>query len=90
MNHSEIVFVAATSRAAAVAGAIAHKLRNERRCVVQAVGPAAVNQAVKAVAVARMYLADDGVSIVMTPSFINVEIDGNERTAMRLTVEVSK
>jgi stage V sporulation protein S len=54
---------------------------------VQSIGAGATNQAVKAIAIARSYLADEGVDIVCAPSFIDVAIDDEERTAMRLLIE---
>ncbi len=54
---------------------------------VQAIGAAAVNQAVKALAIARWYLEDDAIDIVCVPTFMEVDIDGQERTAVRFTVQ---
>jgi stage V sporulation protein S len=54
---------------------------------VQAIGAGAVNQAVKACAIARSFLENDGLNIVCIPSFVEVVIDGKERTALRLVVE---
>ena len=85
-NNVDIIKVSATSRTSAVAGAIAGIFR-ERKCAnVQAIGASAVNQAVKALALARNYLAEDGYDVVSIPAFIDVEIDGNVRTAIRITV----
>ncbi|MBL7063921.1 MAG: stage V sporulation protein S [Anaerolineae bacterium] len=83
----DIIKVAATSRSTAVAGAIAGVMREQGHVDVQAIGAGAVNQAVKAVAIARSYLELDGIDIVCIPSFVEVMIDGNERTAVRLGVE---
>lgn len=83
----DIIKVAATSRSTAVAGAIAGVIREQGRVDVQAIGAGAVNQAVKAVAIARGYLELDGIDIVCTPSFVEVVIDGQERTAVRLSIE---
>ena len=83
----DIIKVAATSRSTAVAGAIAGVMREQGQVDVQAIGAGAVNQAVKAVAIARSYLELDGIDIVCIPSFVEVMIDGNERTAVRLGVE---
>jgi stage V sporulation protein S len=83
----DIIKVAATSRSTAVAGAIAGVMREQGHVDVQAIGAGAVNQAVKAVAIARSYLELDGIDIVCVPSFVEVMIDGNERTAVRLGVE---
>ena len=83
----EIIKVAAKSRSTAVAGAIAGVVRENGRAEAQAIGAGAVNQAVKAVAIARGYLELDGINIVCIPSFVEVEIDGQERTAIKLTIE---
>ena len=83
----EIIKVAAKSRSTAVAGAIAGVVRESGRAEVQAIGAGAVNQAVKAVAIARGYLELDGIVVICIPSFVEVEIDGQERTAIKLTVE---
>ena len=83
----DIIKVAATSRSTAVAGAIAGVIREQGQVDVQAIGAGAVNQAVKAVAIARGYLELDGIDIVCIPSFVEVTIAGQERTAVRLSVE---
>ena len=83
----DIIKVAATSRSTAVAGAIAGVVREQGRVDVQAIGAGAVNQAVKAVAIARSYLELDGIDIVCIPSFVEVMIGDQERTAVRLSVE---
>lgn len=83
----DIIKVAATSRSTAVAGAIAGVIREKGRVDVQAIGAGAVNQAIKAVTIARGYLELDGIDIVCIPSFTEVEIDSQERTAVRLSIE---
>ena len=83
----DIIRVSAKSRAPAVAGAIAGVVREHGRADVQAIGAGAVNQAVKAAAIARGFLLLDGLDVVCIPSFIDVEIEGLERTAVRLSVE---
>jgi stage V sporulation protein S len=83
----DIIKVAATSRSTAVAGAIAGVMREKGQVDVQAIGAGAVNQAVKAVTIARGYLELDGIDIVCVPSFVEVSIDDQERTAVRLSVE---
>ncbi len=82
----EIIKVAAKSRSTSVAGAIAGVVRESGRAEVQAIGAGAVNQAVKAVAIARGYLEVDGIDVVCIPAFVEVEIDGQERTAVKLSV----
>jgi len=83
----EILKVAAKSRSTAVAGAIAGVIRETGRAEVQAIGAGAVNQAVKAVAIACGYLAEDGIQIVCIPAFTEVMIGDQERTAIKLIVE---
>lgn len=83
----DVIKVSADSRTAAVAGAIAGVMREYHRAEVQAIGAGAVNQAVKAIAIARGYLQEDGLPIVCVPEFTSVDIEGKERTAIRLIVE---
>jgi stage V sporulation protein S len=82
-----LIKVASNSRSTAVAGAIAGVMREQDDVNVQAIGAGAVNQAVKAVAIARGYLELDGIDIICIPSFVEVTIEGKERTAVRLHVE---
>ncbi len=84
---ADIIKVSATSRSTAVAGAIAGVVREHGRADVQAIGAGAVNQAIKAAAIARGYLLLDGINVVVIPSFSEVDIDGTERTAVRFAVE---
>ena len=86
----EIIKVSAHSRSTAVAGAIAGVMRDHGHAEVQAIGASAVNQAIKAVAIARSYLAQDGVDIVCMPEFVEVEIEGQDRTALKLIIEPRK
>ena len=86
-KRSDILKVSARSRPSAVAGAIAGVVRESGRAEVQAIGAGATNQAVKAVAIARDYLAETGINAVCLPSFIDVVIDDEDRTALRLIVE---
>lgn len=83
----EVIKVAARSRSTAVAGAIAGVIREHGRAEVQAIGAGAVNQAVKAAAIARGYLELDGIDVICIPSFVEVMIDDQERTAVKLTIE---
>lgn len=82
-----IIKVSATSRTAAVAGAVAGVIRESGRAEVQAIGAGAVNQAIKAIAIARGYLLEENMDIICTPSFVEVDIEGHERTALRVVVE---
>lgn len=83
----DVIKVSARSRSTSVAGAIAGVMRQHQMAEVQAIGAGAVNQAVKALAIARGYLERDDMDIVTTPYFTEVEIDGQERTAVRFRVE---
>jgi stage V sporulation protein S len=84
---ADIIKVSAKSRSTAVAGAIAGVIREYHHAEVQAIGAGAVNQAVKALAIARGYLSRDEIDVVFVPYFTEVDIDGQERTAVRFTVE---
>lgn len=86
-DNGEVLKVSAKSRPSAVAGAIAGVVRDAGRAEVQAIGAGATNQAVKAVAIARDYLLESGIDAVCLPAFIDVTIDDEERTAIRLVVE---
>ena len=81
-----IIKVSANSRTAAVAGAIAGVMREHRFAEVQSIGAGAVNQAVKAVILAKGYLVNDGIDIICVPEFVDVDIDGKVRTAIRLNI----
>ena len=86
-ENGEVLKVSAKSRPSAVAGAIAGVVRDAGRAEVQAIGAGATNQAVKAVAIARDYLLESGIDAICVPAFIDVTIDNEERTAIRLVVE---
>jgi stage V sporulation protein S len=86
-NLMNLIKVSGTSRTAAVAGAIAGVIREHHRAEVQAIGAGAVNQAMKAVALATSYLKLDGIHVHCVPEFADVTIEGNVRTAIKLVVE---
>jgi stage V sporulation protein S len=86
-RQGEVLKVSARSRPSAVAGAIAGVVRESGRAEVQAIGAGATNQAVKAVAIARDYLRETGIEAVCLPAFIDVTIDNEDRTAIRIIVE---
>jgi stage V sporulation protein S len=83
----DVIKVSGTSRTSAVAGAIAGVVRENKRAEIQAIGASAVNQAIKALTLAKGYLANDGFDIIFTPEFVDVEIDGKVRTAIKFVVE---
>ncbi len=82
-----VIKVSARSRTASVAGAIAGVVRESGKAEVQAIGAGAVNQSIKAIAIATGYLAEEDVHVVSIPAFTEVIIDGQERTAIRILVE---
>lgn len=71
-----------------MAGAIAALLRKDGQVEVQAIGPHAVNQAVKAIAIARSYIEAEGLDLHTAPSFVKLELQNEERTAVRFAVVV--
>jgi len=83
----DVFKVSARSRSTSVAGAIAGVIREGQIAEVQAIGAGAVNQAIKAIAIARGYLVKDNIDIVCFPTFVEVDIEGQERTAVKLTVQ---
>jgi stage V sporulation protein S len=86
-DSAEMLKVSTRSRPSAVAGAIAGVIREFGVAEVQSIGAGATNQAIKAVAIARSYLREDGIDITCVPSFIDIAIDNQERTAIRLLIE---
>ena len=86
-EDSDVLKVSAKSRPSAVAGAIAGVVRETGRAEVQAIGAGATNQAIKAVAIARAYLHETGIDAVCLPSFIDITIESEARTAILLVVE---
>jgi stage V sporulation protein S len=86
-RNGDVLKVSARSRPSAVAGAIAGVVRENGRAEVQAIGAGATNQAVKAVAIARDYLRETGIEAICLPAFIDVTIENEDRTAIRLVVE---
>ena len=83
---ADLVRVSSHSKSTAVAGAIAGIMREEGFAEVQAIGAPAVNQAVKALTIARLYLEQDQMDIMVVPSFQSVQIEGEERTAIHFAV----
>lgn len=83
----EVLKVSSKSNPNSCAGALAGVIRHAGAVEVQVVGAGALNQAIKAVAIARGFLAASGVDLVCVPAFADIEIDGKSRTAIRLLVE---
>lgn len=85
-DDMETLRVSTHSKAKALAGALAAVIRKNGVVEMQAVGAGAVNQAVKAVAIARGYVAPNGINLVIVPMFSEIEIDGEKRTAIKFIV----
>jgi stage V sporulation protein S len=83
----KVLKVSAKSNAKAVAGALAGVIRGEGKAEMQAIGAGAINQAIKAIAIARGFVASGGVDLICIPAFADTQIEGEERTAIKLIVE---
>ncbi|MGU8730459.1 stage V sporulation protein S [Clostridium perfringens] len=83
----EVLKVSTKSNPNSVAGALAAIIKERNTVEIQAVGAGAINQAVKAIAIARGFLAPSGKDIVCIPAFTDIEIDGEERTAIKLIIQ---
>lgn len=83
----EVLKVSTRSNPNSVAGALAAILKEKSLVEIQAIGAGAINQAVKAVAIARGFVAPSGKDIVCIPAFTDIQIDGEERTAIKLIVQ---
>ena len=82
-----VLKVSAKSNPNAVAGALAGVIREQGSAEIQAVGAGALNQATKAVAIARGFVASQGVDLICIPAFTDILIDGETKTAIKLIVE---
>lgn len=83
----DVLKVSAQSQPKSVAGALAAILREKNLAEVQAVGAGAVNQAVKAIAITRGFVAPNGIDLIVVPAFSEIQIDGENRTAIKFIVE---
>ena len=83
----DVLKVSAKSSPNSVAGALAGVLREHGTAEMQAIGAGAINQAIKAVAIARGFVAPGGLDLICIPAFTDIMIDGEERTAIRIIVE---
>ncbi len=82
-----VIKVSANSNVNAVAGAIANVIRESGKAEVQVVGAGALNQGMKALIIARGYVAPSGIDLICIPAFSEVTINGEQRTAIRLMIE---
>lgn len=86
----EVLKVSSKSKPNSVAGALANAFRDRASVEIQAVGAGSLNQAIKAIAIARGYVAPTGKDLICIPAFSDIMIDGEERTAIKLIVESRK
>lgn len=83
----DVLKVSSKSNPNSVAGALAGVIRERGGAEIQTIGAGALNQAVKAVAIARGFVAPSGLDLVCVPAFTDVMIDGEERTAIKLIIQ---
>lgn len=84
--NNETLKVSSKSNPNSVAGAIAGIIAEKGKVELQAIGAGAINQVVKAIAIARGFVAASGVDLVCVPAFSIVNIEGEERTGMKFIV----
>ena len=82
----DVLRVAAKSNLNSVAGALAGVIREKGKAEMQAIGAGSLNQAIKAMAIARGFVAPGGIDLVCTPAFVDIQINGEERTAIKIIV----
>ena len=83
----QILKVSANSQPKSVAGAIAAIARNNKEIEIETIGAGAVNQAVKSIAIARGYVAPNGIELICTPAFSQIDVDGELKTSIKFVVE---
>ncbi len=83
----DVLKISAKSNPNSVAGALAGVIRERGKAEMQAIGAGAINQAVKAIAIARGFVAPSGIELICIPAFTDIVIDGEERTAIKLIIE---
>lgn len=86
----ELLKISSNSNPNSVAGAIAGLIKDKKKVEMQAIGAGALNQAIKAIAIARGFVAPLGVNLVCIPAFADVKVEGEERTGIKLIVKEEK
>ena len=87
MENKIVLKVSSKSNPNSVAGAIAGGLQENKKVELQAIGAGALNQAIKAIAIARGFVAPSGMDLVCVPAFTDIDIDGDQKTAIKLIIE---
>lgn len=83
----EVLKVSSKSNPNSVAGALAGVLREKGSAEIQAIGAGALNQAIKSIAIARGFVAPSGMDLVCVPAFTDIEIEKEQKTAIKLIIE---
>jgi len=83
----EILKVASKSNPKSVAGAIAGVIKVRGKVELQAIGAGAINQAIKAIAICRGYVAPSGINLICIPAFVDITIDEEERTGIKFLIQ---
>lgn len=83
----EVLKISSKSNPNSVAGAIAGLVKETTKAEMQAIGAGALNQAIKAIAIARGFVAPSGMDLVCVPAFTDINIEGDQKTAIKLIVE---
>lgn len=86
-NDMMILKVASKSNPKSVAGALAGVIREKGKVELHAIGAGAINQAIKAIAICRGYVAPSGINLICIPAFVNIEIDDEERTGIKFIIQ---
>ena len=85
--NNEVLKVSSKSNPGSVAGAITALIKENKKVELQTIGAGALNQAIKAIATARGFIAPTGVNLVCIPAFTDVEVEGEDRTGIKLIVK---
>ncbi len=83
----DVLKISTKSNPNSVAGAIAGLIKERGRAEMQVIGAGAINQAIKAIAIARGFVAPSGIDLICIPAFTEVRIEDDERTGIKLLVE---
>ena len=83
----DVLRISTKSNPNSVAGAIAGLIKEKGKAEMQAIGAGALNQAIKAIAIARGFVAPSGVDLICIPAFTEIKIDSDERTGIKLLIE---
>jgi stage V sporulation protein S len=86
-NNVKLLKVSSKSKPNSVAGAIAGMIRSNSRVQIQTIGAGALNQAIKGIAIARGFIAPTGQELICIPYFKDIEVNGEVKTAIVLTIE---